>query len=269
MESAFVQQQHTLHLNEWENKRPGLTAGFTLRTGGVSLPPYHSANYGLHVQDDPDHVRKNRQSLAGAIGFPISSWVAAEQTHGDQIVKVTQPLAGSGSLSYEDTIKRTDGFYTQEKNILLTLGFADCIPMYFFSPEKEMIGTAHAGWKGTVQNITGKMVRLWNELEDIHPGTILAAVGPGIGPCCYTVDEHVITQLQEVLPNHEPFEKNEDGTYQLSLREANYHLLIQEGVPPQNILYSTDCTSCRESQYFSHRRDEGTTGRMISFIGLK
>lgn len=269
MSDPFVLKQHTLHIDRWENHIPGLTAGFTARTGGVSDAPFHTNNLGLHVHDDAGSVISNRKQLAETLQFPLSSWVAAAQTHEDQIVKVSSPLAGSGAVSYEDTIKRTDAFYTSEPDLLLTLAYADCVPIYFLNEEKGLIGIAHAGWQGTVKNIVGKMVRLWHEMENVHPGTVYAAIGPSIGPCCYIVDDKVISQLDEVLTNRKTYKEIAENQFSLHLKEANFHLLVNEGVPPENILVSDYCTSCQGDHFFSHRRDFGQTGRMLGFIGRK
>lgn len=269
MSDPFVLKENNLHIAQWEQSVSGLTAGFTSRTGGVSDAPFHTNNMGLHVNDNYESVIANRSQLAGSVHFPLSSWIAAAQTHEDQIVKVSAPLAGSGSLSYDDTIKRTDAFYTSETNLLLTMAYADCVPIYFLNEEKGLIGIAHAGWQGTVKNIVGKMVRLWKEMEDVHPGTVYAAIGPSIGSCCYLVDDRVISSLDEVLPNRKTYKEISDNQYSLHLKEANFHLLINEGVPPENILVSDYCTSCHEDYFFSHRRDFGKTGRMLGFIGRK
>ncbi len=267
MNEPFILQNDILRLHEWEAKFPGLTASFSSRNGGTSSFPYHTNNLGLHVNDDKNNVIKNRELTGEKLGWNLSTWTAADQIHEDQIVKVSSPLAGSGARSYEDTIKRTDALYTAETNILLTLGYADCVPVYFFSKEKGLVGIAHAGWKGTVKNIAGKMVRLWQEMENIHPGSIHAAIGPSISHCCYEVDDRVINSLEETLPDWKPYEKIEEGRYRLQLKEANYRLLIQEGVPPEHIYVSSYCTSCSEDLFFSHRRDRGKTGRMMAFIG--
>ncbi|WP_147803085.1 peptidoglycan editing factor PgeF [Alkalicoccus halolimnae] len=267
MKEPFLLSNNNLHLNKWENLLPGLTAGFTTRKGGISPKPFDSKNTGLHVNDREEYVLENRRRTAESIGFPVTSWTAAEQTHGDQIVKVSKPLAGSGSVSYADSIKKTDGFYTSEQGILLTMGFADCVPVYFLSKEKGLVGIVHAGWQGTAKNIAGKMVHLWRYMEGVHPGTIYAAIGPSIDSCCYTVDDRVIKALQETLPDHKPYNEVSEGQYALQLKEANYHLLINEGVPPEHIFVSSYCTSCNEDLFFSHRRDKGKTGRMTGFIG--
>ncbi|PRO64689.1 peptidoglycan editing factor PgeF [Alkalicoccus urumqiensis] len=263
----MIQKGNTLRIEEWEAAHPGLTAGFTLRSGGVSPEPYDTLNLGYHVHDDPSLVTRNREITAGETGMPLSTWVGAEQTHGDQIVKVQQSFAGLGASSYEDTIKGTDGFYTTEDGLLLTLGYADCIPVYFLSEDGSCCGIVHAGWKGTVKNIAGKLIHLWESAEQMEPGTVRAWIGPGIDSCCYEVDQKVIDQLQEVLPDIAPYEKTGEDTYALNLKEANRQLLIKAGVPPENIGMSTLCTSCEEESFFSHRRDGAHTGRMLGFIG--
>lgn len=268
MTEPFVQHGNQLLIDRWMKHLPDLSAGFTTRLGGVSTGHYESNNLGLHTDDDPERIIANRYSTASETNTDLKQWVFADQTHEDQIVKVPRALAGSGSLDYDDTIKRTDGFYTDEPGVMLSLGFADCVPLYFIHEGKKLAGTAHAGWKGTVRNIGGKMVRLWSEFEGVPAGEIYAAIGPSVGSCCYQVDQKVIDELQKVLADFEPYSKNEDGTYQLQLKEANRLLLIQEGIPPENIHVSSCCTSCSEELFFSHRRDKGLTGRMHSFIGF-
>ena len=91
-----------------------------------------------------------------------------------------------------NSIKDTDGFYTiLKQGILLTLCFADCVPLFFIAPESRMIGIAHAGWKGTVGRIAKEMIQIGNQKES-DPKQILVAIGPSICEKCYIVDKHVI-----------------------------------------------------------------------------
>ncbi|QKS70688.1 peptidoglycan editing factor PgeF [Paenalkalicoccus suaedae] len=254
--------ENYLTIPGWED----LQTGFTTRNGGVGTGDFSTQNVGLHVHD-PD-AGENRSRLAEILSVPIERFVGADQTHQDQIVKVSQALAGKGSLQYDTSIKRTDGLYTKEKNVLLTLCFADCIPLYFRGPD-NLLGVAHAGWRSTALHIGGKMVRLWQDVEGADLHEVHAVIGPGIGPCCYTVDDHVMTQLGEVLQASSDTYSTETskGQYALDLQEANRLLLIQEGIPEENIRVSSYCTSCESDLFFSHRRDNGKTGRMMSFIG--
>ncbi len=123
----------------------GVTAGITTKHGGVSSGPHHSFNMGLHVGDDRDSVVENRQRLSELIGFPLERWVAAEQTHGDRIELIDGSKAGRGSKSYDDAVPDTDGFLASSDGLLLTMCYADCVPLYFYDKVKEMIGIAHAG----------------------------------------------------------------------------------------------------------------------------
>nr|WP_318538719.1 peptidoglycan editing factor PgeF [Geobacillus thermoleovorans] len=161
--------------------------------------------------------------------------------------------------------------YTDEAEVLLALCFADCVPIYFVAPSAGLVGLAHAGWRGTAGGIAGHMVRLWQTREHIAPSDIYVAIGPAIGPCCYTVDDRVVDSLRPTLPPESPlpWRETSPGPYALDLKEANRLQLIAAGVPNSHIYVSERCTSCEEALFFSHRRDRGTTGRMLAFIGRR
>ncbi|MGJ9383633.1 peptidoglycan editing factor PgeF [Salipaludibacillus sp. CF4.18] len=260
-------------LSNWQDKNPALVAGFTTKSGGTSKGSFDSNNLGLHVDDKADTVALNRKILADKLGFPLTSWACAEQTHQDHIVKITPELTGYGALEYKESIKGTDAFYTKETNVLLTLCYADCVPLYFYSAEQAMVGIAHAGWKGTVKNIGGKMIELWEITEDVIPAQVKVTIGPSIGECCYRVDQPVIEQVKEALQpcsfKDKFYEEISAGQFSLDLKGINRQLLLQAGVLEENIQTSTYCTSCEKDLFYSHRRDQGKTGRMLSYIGFK
>ncbi|HET7616254.1 MAG TPA: polyphenol oxidase family protein, partial [Bacillales bacterium] len=176
-----------------------VTAGFSTRNGGTSVPPFQSLNLGYHVEDEPDKVLLNRKHLAERLSFPMQQWICAEQIHGSAIRKVDEGEAGNGSLDMNSAIPGTDGLYTNAKGILLALAYADCVPLYFFAPRSGFVGIAHAGWRGTVQNIGGFMVERWVRNQSIPIEDIHVAIGPSIGPCCYEVDYRVIEAVGEAL----------------------------------------------------------------------
>jgi len=254
-------------LDSWMKKNSGLVAGFTTRNGGKSSEPFRSMNLAFHVNDNSDDVCENRRILAKKIGFPLQQWVSAEQTHGKNIRRITQNDRGKGALRYEDSIKDTDGFYTEEKGVLLTMCYADCVPIYFLAPKQQRIGIVHSGWKGTVQKIAGEMAAKWLS-DGIDPTELFAAIGPSICQNCYQVDDRVIQQVDAVLsPNDDiPYVETEKGRYQLDLKALNRTILENAGLPKENILVTSLCTSCHH-EFYSHRRDNGKTGRMLGFIG--
>jgi YfiH family protein len=269
----IFQRQHDefLVLKDWHTFVPELIVGFTTKNGGFSDGPFASLNLGLHVKDDLQRVYLNRKKVAEQLAIPLERWVCADQVHGKRIEKVTTHDGGKGVFSYETAVAQADGLYTNEENLLLALCFADCVPIYFFAPKQNFIGVAHAGWKGTVQNIAGEMVRIWNEKEGIPLLDIYVAIGPSIGRCCYIVDDRVIEFVQKALENPlvSLYNETSEGQYALDLKALNKQLLQQAGVPEQNILVSGYCTSCEQRLFFSHRRDRGKTGRMMAFIGRR
>jgi YfiH family protein len=269
MEPFKLKNKSFYIIDSWEKQFPGLTAGMTTKMGGQSKGDFEELNVGFHVGDCLKDVCVNREKLAILLDFPLNSWVGAEQTHGHTIQKVSKKDCGKGADNYDSSFKATDGFFTNQNGILLTLCFADCVPLYFIAPERKMIGVAHAGWKGTVNEIARKMVNAW-EVEGIAPEEIYVTIGPSICGKCYIVDDKVINFVENILEDGEekPYNLIKEGQYALDLREVNRKILNSAGIPEKNIAVTELCSSCDE-EFFSHRRDHGRTGRMVSFIGWK
>lgn len=270
MEPFAYDHQSFLSIRKWMEQYPRLVAGITTKKGGSSTGVFENLNMGFHVGDQSEAVCHNRNKVAEFIQFPVKHWVGAEQTHETLIRKVTSTDRGFGADTYENAFKGTDGFYTNEEGILLTLCYADCVPLFFISPEHRMIGAAHAGWKGTVNEIARKMVEQWGE-EGILPNQIFVTIGPSICEKCYIVNDYVINFVENTLVDVEekPYNLINDGQYTLDLRKLNKIILLKAGVPADNIQITNLCSSCDQFEFFSHRRDQGKTGRMLSYIGWK
>ncbi|NEU29451.1 peptidoglycan editing factor PgeF [bacterium LRH843] len=269
MEPFIHKHKRYLSLDLWQQAVPNLVAGFSTRLDGKSDVPFNGLNVGFHVGDSKEKVRDNRHLLAHDLNFALTQWVGSEQVHEASIRKVTQVDAGRGSDCLDTALPRTDGIYTAEQNLLLTSLYADCVPLYFCAPKHQLIGLAHAGWRGTVQLIGPKMIRLWNELEHIPLKDIQVVIGPCISQAAYEVDEKVIKEVNACLvdKNDLPYERLNDK-YVLDLRKLNKQLLMNEGLSEQNICVSSICTTA-DKRMFSHRAEGGKTGRMMSFIGLR
>lgn len=269
MEPFVLKNESFFSIESWIRQFPGLAAGMTTKNGGASKGNYETLNLGFHVGDDRSDVCINRGKVSELLKFPLNTWVGAEQTHGIHLKKISKADRGKGSNSYEDSFKDTDGFYTNEEGILLSLCFADCVPLFFIAPESRMIGIAHAGWKGTVGQIAKEMINAWGR-EGITPQQIFVAIGPSICKKCYIVDQRVINLVENTLVDVEtlPYNLINDGQYSLDLREVNRQIIVNSGVPDINIQMTGFCSSC-DKEFFSHRRDQGRTGRMVSFIGWK
>ncbi|SFP05010.1 peptidoglycan editing factor PgeF [Salibacterium halotolerans] len=244
-------------------------AGITSRSGGVSKSPYDTLNMAFHVGDDPQAVLENRRLMAESVGFGMENWVAAEQVHQADILKVEHRHRGMGAWDREHSAGDYDGLYTREEGILLVSLYADCVPLLFSAPRHACIGSAHAGWRGTSMNIAGKFVSIWHKEENIPPEDVYAVIGPAVSQTVYEVDDTVIEAMKNVLPEDEyaPWEVSVSGGWLLSVKEMNRLLLKQAGVPQEQIFMSSHCTYLDEDNFFSHRRDGSASGRMAAFIG--
>jgi YfiH family protein len=169
---------------------------------------------------------------------------------------------------------------TNEPDVLLAMYFADCVPLYFYDPHTESMGLAHAGWKGSVAEIAVHTIAAMQAAYGSKPEHIRAAIGPSIDSCCYEVDEKVLGQVRLIIeslrtgnPTIEASDvikpSGREGHARLDLKHLNRHLMIKAGILPSNIEMSSWCTGCRTDLLFSHRKENGAAGRMMSWLGRK
>ncbi|MCM3784416.1 peptidoglycan editing factor PgeF [Neobacillus mesonae] len=263
------------------SKESGLKVGYTSRSGGVGKAPYGSLNCAFHVGDNPADVIANRNLIAQEIGIEPEAWTCGEQVHKSEIAIVTESDRGRGYVNRETAIQETDGLLTNVRGVLLTSFYADCVPLYFFDPVNEVVGLAHAGWKGTVQRIAERMIDRMEEHYGSKRSDILTAIGPSIGDCCYEVDDYVMSRvkvLYELVPGKDKYDESAynavytpapEGKSMLDLKEVNRHIMMKAGILPDHIECTTWCTSCHPELFFSYRKEGGVTGRMASWIGLE
>ncbi|PKG22117.1 peptidoglycan editing factor PgeF [Niallia nealsonii] len=269
MEPFILQDKEYFTIESWCEKHPQLTAGFSTKNGGLSKKDLASLNIAFHVNDAEETVRKNRQILADKLHFPMDNWVSAEQTHKLTIKKITKADRGKGAYNYKSAVPDTDGFFTLEKGVLLTLCYADCVPLYFFHPQTGAVGIAHAGWKGTVLGIAKEMIEMFRS-HDIDSKEVQIVIGPSITEQHYMVDRKVIGEVDNIIKGaKKPYKLVSPGQYQLNLQQLNWQILMDAGAKEEYIRITGYCTSEDKDYFFSHRRDHGKTGRMMSFIGWR
>ncbi|MFT8320766.1 MAG: peptidoglycan editing factor PgeF [Bacillus sp. (in: firmicutes)] len=270
MEPFILKEEEFFTISDWCHAYPHLKAGFTTKNGGKSSNDLASLNLAFHVNDAKETVCANRKIVADKLNFPIEKWVGAEQTHKTNVKIVTKELAGTGATDYESAISDTDGLFTVDKGVLLTLCYADCVPLYFFHPATGAIGIAHAGWKGTVQCIAKEMIAIFSA-HHIKANEILVVIGPSISQANYVVDYRVITEVEKILEHNDakPYQYVSPNQYALNLQQLNKQIVEKAGVNEKHIQITNYCTSKHQDYFYSHRRDNGKTGRMMSFIGWR
>ena len=224
-----------------------------------SLP--YSFSLALHTKEDPISIVKNRNYLKNL--FPNSQFIVANQTHSANI-HIVKDAKELGWNNLDSAIEDCDALISNQKNIMLTILTADCVPILLFDPTENVVAAVHAGWKGTEQEILFKTVKKMQELFSCNPQNILTGIAPSIGRCCYEVDWNV---AQHFKPINNAYTKNEDK-YMLDLPYINKEQLLKAGLTSQNIEMSNVCTACEVEHYFSYRKEAGCSGRFMSMIGL-
>lgn len=246
----------------------GVAHGFSTRIGGVSKGIFSSLNLGSTRGDDPACVKENYRRFCDAIGADVHRIVMTNQIHSTII------RTASGSDVKQDLYDREgydcDGLITNEPGLALTIFSADCIPILLYDPVRRVVAAVHAGWRGTAGDIAGKAVRQMQEDYGSDSTDILTAIGPGISQCCFETHSDVPDTMSDLLGNlTAPFVISlENGKFRVDLKGINAALLVRAGICPEHIEISSDCTSCLNKKYWSHRVTQGHRGSQAAIIQL-
>lgn len=247
----------------------GVRHGFSTRQGGVSPAPWDTLNLGANLGDDPENVRWNFNWFCSVIGTDEEALVKNRQVHGDVIRPVTREdilpdPAQPGAVE-------ADGLITDVPGVCLTIFSGDCIPILLCDPVRRCIAAAHAGWRGTALGIAARAVEAMVRDYGCDPKNILAAIGPGIGPCCFETHADVPDGLRAGLgPDAGPFIRplSEAGKFSVDLKGANARFLQKAGVLPERIAVCSACTACSLDTFWSHRVQGTRRGSMAAMIQL-
>jgi YfiH family protein len=230
-------------------------AGATTRLGGVSVGAFASLNLGDHVNDDPSAVRRNRELLRSELALPGEP-VWLQQVHGAAAVEAT--VAGNRVAA--------DASWTSTPGVVCAVLTADCLPVLFCNRAGTRVAAAHAGWRGLVAGVLESTLA-WLAADGAPPDSLLAWLGPGIGPAGYEVGADVRDAFLRADPAAEvAFRHNRPGHWLLDLYAVARLRLRRAGVTA--ISGGDYCTLAERERFFSHRRD-GITGRQATLIWLE
>jgi YfiH family protein len=224
----------------WE--ADGCEVAFTTRVGGVSEGPYASLNLGRKSGDDVERVDENRRIVCDAVGADLEKLALNYQVHSALVLPAEPALRG----------EHADGLWTDEPGLPILAMSADCLPIVL--ARTGAVAVLHAGWKGLLASIVDAGA------PALGRGTLQAAIGPGIGPCCYEVGEEV------AAPFRERFGDDVVRGGRLDLWTSAERALRAAGV--EHVDRFDRCTACEPETFFSHRRDAGRTGRqgVIAYV---
>jgi YfiH family protein len=275
-------------VNKW------LWHGFSTRRGGTSRAycgegEAGELNLGFTAADEREAVVQNRRLLAEAVtGESDTPIVALRQFHSNLVIVV------SGADAGRERPRKADGAITAEPGLLIAIQTADCIPVLVADKRRRVVGAFHAGWRGTVKRIVELGVGRMRLEFGSQPEDLIAAIGPGVGQCCYAVGEEVVTEFESqfrygrdlfrevfdsdpvrtkypmlFLTQRAPGHSAIGPAEHLDLIEANRRQLLDAGVKASAISLTGGCTNCHTDMFFSHRASRGHAGRMMSVIGMR
>lgn len=294
---------HWLQVPGWN--LPWLWSGFSTRKGGLSHAycaddAEGELNLGFTAADERETVLGNRRLLAEAVtGSSQTPLVTVRQIHSNVLRHATAADAaserpgGPGDRSSSPT-RKADGVITSEPGLLLAVMVADCIPVLVADRKRRVVAAFHAGWRGTVKRIVETGIGRMRLEFGSRPEDLIAAIGPGIGPCCFAVGEEVISEFDSqfaysrelfhevystdpvrnkypmlFLTQRAPGHSDIGPQIHLDLVEANRRQLLDSGLRTKAIQIVGGCTSCQREWFFSHRASQGHAGRMMAVIGIR
>jgi hypothetical protein len=229
---------------------PGARVVFSTREGGVSEGPYESLNLGILTDDDQDRVTENRARLARSAGLTPEQIAMGWQVHGTDLCEWNGAPDGGGYASPGAELAKVDGHTTTAREVALLVLVADCLPVALVSPSR--VAMLHCGWRGLAGGIVERALERFGDGGE----QVTAVVGPGIGPCHYEVGPEVLDAFADL-----------DGVAQgrmLDLKAVAGAKLEAAGA--EHVHDVDRCTYCEPEVFFSHRRDDGVTGRQGGMV---
>jgi YfiH family protein len=246
--------------------RPGVVIhAFSTRLGGSSEPPYTSLNLGFGTGDSRAGVLRNRARLGQAIGFHPDDLVTLRQVHGPRVIALAE--ASDPSL-----VRGTpgDGLLTNRAHLPLAVITADCFPVVLTVPSLPAVGILHAGRKGTAAGIVPAAIALMCQEFAVSAQAISAAIGPGIGQCCYEVDDASAEPfLAQFGADDGVYRPSRPGHLYLDLQQAILLQLCATGVSSTQVWSANLCTACHPGWFYSYRRDGPRSGRMLNVVMIE
>jgi hypothetical protein len=256
------QESNGLVTYEFETLRvDGLVHAVFTRLGGRSAKPFASLNVGRTVGDDEANVTENHNRIYARLHLRPDQIITARQVHGNHVAAVS--MADAGTI-----VPNTDALVTSTPGAALMLRFADCQSILLYDPEQHAIALVHAGWRGVAQGVAKRAVEVLHRSFGSRPRNIIAGLGPAIGPCCYVVGDDVAAAMGYALPDWQAVMRLEsEGQWRFDLPGANAQQLAAAGV--KQIEEAALCTACHVDEFYSHRAEQGKTGRFAGLIYLQ
>ena len=236
---------------EW-NKFKNVKAFTTTRDVG---------NIGFQIGDEKEEVKKRRSIIANELKIPVEQMIFAHQCHSDIISEVTKNDVGKGSYDFKSGVDG-DALYTKETNLALGILHADCVPLFFYIPSKEIVCVIHAGYEGTLKEITEKSIRFLKDKEQVDPNDIYVHIGPSRKFYSYKITQKEADAI--ISLRYEKSLKFNGNDILFDMPLMNYLQLLKEGVAIENITITEEDTYDNPKLFSAHQKTP--LGRVASLI---
>ncbi len=223
-------------------------------------------NMATHCGPDVDQTVSRRQRICQTLNLPFEKLTAADQIHSPHVIRVLPSDAGAGREGRHTALRFIDGMICDLSGAALMQFSADCPILLLVDPNRHILGTAHASWRGTVAGIATELIHQMRREFDVNPAELIAGICPCAGPSEYEVGEAVRRVALARLPNADRFFPQVGGTLRFDLRVANVDQLRRAGIDPSHISVASISTMSDE-RFYSHRRDGPDTGRFALIAG--
>jgi YfiH family protein len=241
----------------------------TTRQGGTSVGNYASFNLSPFSGDDMSAVFENQSKLAEWLGIDADKIILPFQTHGTEVKEITDRFFELADEEKRDYLNGVDAIFTRIPKVCIGISTADCVPILFYDPTKQVVAAAHAGWRGTCGEIAEKTINALVEAYHCQPSDILVTIGPSISVKVYEVGQEVVDNFESAGFNTPEIVEIRNKSVYLDLWKANEQSLLKAGITAENIEVAGICTFTEHERFFSARRLGIKSGRLLSGIMLK
>jgi len=235
-----------------------LVHGVFMRCGGVSPAPWASLNMATSVGDSKESVIENRRRITNCLSLKEDSIYDVWQVHSNRVVFAESPRKPN------QPHEKADAIITNDPSVTIMMLFADCVPIMMYDPKNNVAAITHAGWQGTVNQIVSETVVSMRENYACKPEDIIACIGPSICADHYEIGEEVSEEVERSFEKTQQILIRKNGKIHMDLQYANRVILENNGI--KKIQKSNICTACNISDWYSHRAENGQTGRFAAII---
>lgn len=259
---AFQEKNGLRYFTLSSFEEQGIPHGFFARLGGISPAPWISLNVATSVGDSREDVIENRNRILSTFGKRYDDVFDTWQVHSDIVHRSEKPRP------IEEPHVKGDAVMTSNPAVALMMVFADCVPVLFYDTKKHVIAIAHAGWQGTVKHIVCRTIEKMQQEYGSEAGDIITGIGPSIGVDHYEIGESTAKIVKESFPGEEErVLKYIGGKPHFDMWQANALLLERYSV--KSIEIAGICTACDLENWYSHRAENGNTGRFAAVLTLE